>query len=135
MARKFSYDSREFQDLDPTLTPEQIKQQFVPFFPELATADTREVKMENGDTVFVFERKTGTKGHDRDGAMDGHSTMEEIPKIRGVFILLPRCPWCKSDENTNLIVETGLHVKFRCDKCGRVFEHEIKVVPVRHASL
>lgn len=62
--RKFAYDGREFADPDPTLTTEEIKQQMASFFPELATADTKEHKpAKDGDPIiFEFIRKTGTKG-------------------------------------------------------------------------
>ncbi|MDD5060741.1 MAG: PRTRC system protein C [Candidatus Marinimicrobia bacterium] len=61
MVRKFAYDNREFPDPDPALTPEQVKQNMAPFFPELATAEIREHKI-GEDTVYEFIRKTGTKG-------------------------------------------------------------------------
>ena len=61
--RKFSYDGREFPDPNPALTPEQVREQFIPFFPELQTAEIKEHK--DGDTIiYEMIRKTGTKGND-----------------------------------------------------------------------
>jgi PRTRC genetic system protein C len=62
--RIFSYDGRDHGDPDPTQTPEQMKQLFTTFFPELANATIREVKKEGepDTTIYVFERLTGTKG-------------------------------------------------------------------------
>ncbi len=61
MPRKFVYDGREFDDPDPTKTPEEVKTLMVDFFPELATAEVRETRKDQ-DTFYEFVRKTGTKG-------------------------------------------------------------------------
>ena len=61
MARKFIVDGREFPDPDPNKTPEEVKRIMTDFFPELATADTREHK-QGEDATYEFVRRTGTKG-------------------------------------------------------------------------
>jgi PRTRC genetic system protein C len=81
--RVFAYDGREFPDPDPTLTTEQVKQMFASFFPEVATADIKEIKDEKRPevTIFEFVRKTGTKGD------AGPWTMPEwMEKYRGVLL-------------------------------------------------
>lgn len=61
--RIFSYDGRAFDDPDPTLTVEEVKQAMQSFFPELLTATVTEHKKEDEDTIlYEFQRKTGTKG-------------------------------------------------------------------------
>ncbi len=82
MIRQFSYDNRVFPDPDPTKTVEEVKQLMANFFPELATATTRDCKDDKNPEIIthVFERRTGTKStKDKDGAMDGHATMNEEP--------------------------------------------------------
>lgn len=63
--RVFVYDGREHADPDPNLSKEQVKTYFADFFPEVATAETREVKR-GEDTVYTFERRVGTKGSPSD---------------------------------------------------------------------
>jgi len=61
MARIFVYDGREHPDPDPSLTPEQVRETFVPFFPELATAEV--ITSQRGeDTIHDLRRRVGTKG-------------------------------------------------------------------------
>jgi len=63
-SRIFAYDGRQFPDPDPALTTEEVRQSLVNFFPELATAETKEHKpaKEGDPTLYEFQRKTGTKG-------------------------------------------------------------------------
>ncbi|MGD9889892.1 MAG: PRTRC system protein C [Dehalococcoidia bacterium] len=61
MVRHFIYDGREFPDPDPRLPVEAVRRQLAEFFPELTNADTREEQRE-GDTVYTFTRRIGTKG-------------------------------------------------------------------------
>jgi PRTRC genetic system protein C len=61
MARIFIVDQREFPDPDPALTVEQVREMMAAFFPELANA-THTERPRNGDTVFEFQRRVGTKG-------------------------------------------------------------------------
>ncbi len=60
--RIFVYDGRSFDDPDPSLTPEEVKQQFSSFFPELSTAEIRTVKKDEETTAYELVRRTGTKG-------------------------------------------------------------------------
>ncbi len=67
--RIFVYDGREFQDPDPKMTPDEIRQYYVTFFPELANAEilapvNRPVKApeEGVEAVIEFKRRVGTKG-------------------------------------------------------------------------
>lgn len=62
--RIFAYDGKSWPDPDPTLTTEQVKQNFAGFFPELSTAEIREHKDEKDPETTIYElvRKTGTKG-------------------------------------------------------------------------
>jgi PRTRC genetic system protein C len=64
MARVFVYDSREFPDPDPKLSVEDVRRQFLDFFPELANAETRE-ETRGGDAVYTFSKRIGTKGQRR----------------------------------------------------------------------
>jgi len=61
MARVFVYDNREFPDPDPNLSVEQVRETMASFFPELATATVQE-RQRDQDTVYEFQRRTGTKG-------------------------------------------------------------------------
>ncbi len=40
MARIFVYDGREFPDPDPSLTPDQVRQNYTGLLPKLANPDT-----------------------------------------------------------------------------------------------
>ncbi len=80
--RAFVYDGREFPDPDPTASVEEVKKRLADFFPELSTATVKEIKDEKDPerTIYAFQRVTGTKStKDKDGAMDGHATMNEEP--------------------------------------------------------
>lgn len=59
--RVFVYDGREFPDLDPTMSVEEVKQSMTSFFPELANAETNESKR-GDDDIFEFRKRVGTKG-------------------------------------------------------------------------
>jgi len=61
MARIFVYDGREFPDLDPALTPDEVRQKMTDFFPELANAEVKEQKR-GDDTLYELKRRVGTKG-------------------------------------------------------------------------
>lgn len=61
MARKFSYDGRDFPDPDPSLSTDKVRQQMAEFYPELHNADTTEAK-DGENTVFTFKKRVGTKG-------------------------------------------------------------------------
>ena len=61
MARKFVYEGKEYPDQDPTMTPDQVRQSLVDFFPELANAETKTSKR-GEDEIFTFAKRVGTKG-------------------------------------------------------------------------
>jgi len=59
--RVFVYDGREFPDPDPNMSPEEVRQSMVNFFPELANAEILTSKRDEDD-VFEFRKRVGTKG-------------------------------------------------------------------------
>ena len=61
MSREFVYDGRSFPDPDPNMTPEEVRQSMSTFFPELANAETKEIKR-GDDDIFEFKKRVGTKG-------------------------------------------------------------------------
>ena len=61
MARVFVYDDREFPDLDPEMTVEQVKQTLSDFYGEIANASLKETAR-GEDTIIEFQRRVGTKG-------------------------------------------------------------------------
>ena len=61
MARVFVYDDREFPDLDPNMSPDEVRQSMTNFFPELANAEIKESKR-GDDDIFEFKKRVGTKG-------------------------------------------------------------------------
>lgn len=60
--RIFVYDGREFQDPDPKMTPDEIRQYYVAFFTELANAEILPPVARTGKSVIEFKRRVGTKG-------------------------------------------------------------------------
>ena len=66
--RVFVYDNREFPDIDPNLTVDEVRQHMSTYFPELANAETKESKRPSTtvegetDTVFEFKKRVGVKG-------------------------------------------------------------------------
>ena len=61
MARIFEYDGRPYPDPDPSMTPEEVRQSWTDFFPELANAEVKKSKRED-DEIYTFSRRVGTKG-------------------------------------------------------------------------
>jgi len=61
MARKFIIDGREFPDIDPKLTTEEVRQHYANFFSELSNASTSESRS-GDDIIYTFQKRTGTKG-------------------------------------------------------------------------
>lgn len=62
MVRKFVYDGRVFDDPDPDLSVDQVREQMANFFSELTTAETLPVRTEGDDQIYEFKRKVRTKG-------------------------------------------------------------------------
>ena len=61
MARIFVYDGREFEDPDPEMTVEQVKENLTNFYGDLANAMVSETKR-GDDTIHTFNKRVGTKG-------------------------------------------------------------------------
>ncbi|HUV52827.1 MAG TPA: PRTRC system protein C [Dehalococcoidia bacterium] len=61
MARIFVYDTREFPDPDPTMSPDEVRQSMTNFFPELANAEIKQGKR-GEDDIVEFKKRVGTKG-------------------------------------------------------------------------
>lgn len=61
MARIFVYDGREFPDPDPNMSPDDVRAHMADLLPELANAEIKE-STHDGDTIFEFKRRVGTKG-------------------------------------------------------------------------
>jgi PRTRC genetic system protein C len=60
--RIFVYEGREFPDPNPAWTPEEVRQNMVSFYVELANAETEKTKNEDGDEVYTFKSRVGRKG-------------------------------------------------------------------------
>lgn len=61
MPRIFVYDGREFDDPNPNLSVDEVRQHMASYFPELSNAETKQSKREEDDIV-EFKRRVGTKG-------------------------------------------------------------------------
>ena len=61
MVRKFVYEDRVFDDIDPSMSVEEVKKSLSDFFGELANAEVSEEK-DGDDTIYRFTKKVGTKG-------------------------------------------------------------------------
>lgn len=61
MARIFVYDGREFEDPDPEMTVDQVKENLTNFYGDLANATVSETKR-GDDTIHTFNKRVGTKG-------------------------------------------------------------------------
>ena len=62
MARIFVYDGREFEDPDPEMTVDQVKESLANFYGELTNA-THTESARGDDTVYTFNKRVGTKGN------------------------------------------------------------------------
>ena len=61
MARIFVYDGREHPDLDPSKTPDEVRELMANFYPELANAEIKPAQR-GEDTIYELVRRVGTKG-------------------------------------------------------------------------
>lgn len=59
--RVFVYDGREFPDLDPNMSVDEVRQSMSHFYPELANAESKQSKR-GEDDIIEFKRRVGTKG-------------------------------------------------------------------------
>ena len=59
--RIFIYEGKEYPDPDPTLKPDEVRQKWTEFFPELANSSVEE-KKRGKDTIYTFRKRVGTKG-------------------------------------------------------------------------
>jgi len=60
--RIFKYKEHTFTDIDPALTPEQVRRALVAHFPGLATATTEEKVRPDGVVEITFVEQVGQKG-------------------------------------------------------------------------
>jgi len=95
MKRVFVYDGREIQDPDPKMTPDEVRQYYVQYYPELSNAEIKESKRkvpeatvngvvipEHQDDIYEFKKRVGTKG---DGAINvGRLEAEATYEVRPV---------------------------------------------------
>ena len=61
MSRRFVYDDREFEDPDPDLEVDQVRDMMSATFSELVNA-THETVKRGDDDIITFKRTVGTKG-------------------------------------------------------------------------
>lgn len=84
MARKFVYDNREFADIEPGMSVEEVQQRLADFYPDLTNATFKKTKR-GKDTVYTFNKRVGTKGASLDAPMDRDTLaglIERVPETR-----------------------------------------------------
>jgi PRTRC genetic system protein C len=62
MSRRFYYLGLELPDLDPRLTPEQVRDSYSHLYPEISTATIEGPEVIDGALKFTLTRALGTKG-------------------------------------------------------------------------
>ncbi len=62
MVRKFVYDGKAYDDPNPELSVDQVREHMANFYTELTTAETLPIRTEGDDQIYEFKRKVGTKG-------------------------------------------------------------------------
>ncbi len=72
--RVFIYEGKELPDIDPSMTPDEIRQHYGNFFPELYNADIKET-VDKENTLFTFNRRIGTKS---DGVTIDNPTLIKV---------------------------------------------------------
>lgn len=60
--RVFVYDGREHADPDPAMSPEQVRQHYANFFPELANGAHSGPVKRGDEEVWTLQKRVGTKG-------------------------------------------------------------------------
>ncbi len=59
--RIFLYEDREYDDPDPNMTIDEVRQYYAQYMPELSNATTSS-KKEGDNDVIEFKKRVGTKG-------------------------------------------------------------------------
>ena len=59
--RIFRIEGKDYPDPDPSKTPDEVRQAWVEFFPELSNSEIKETK-KGANTIYEFKRRVGTKG-------------------------------------------------------------------------
>ena len=62
LTRRFYYLGLELPDLDPRLTPEQVRDSYGGLYPEITTATIEGPEVVDGMLKFTLSRALGTKG-------------------------------------------------------------------------
>ena len=62
LSRSFTYNGVKLPDLDPRMTPEDVKAAYSHQYPELATAAITGPESSGEQLVYSFVRAIGTKG-------------------------------------------------------------------------
>jgi PRTRC genetic system protein C len=62
LERSFTYNGLRLPDPDPSLTVEQVRDMYVPTYPELATAAVEGPSPVDGRMEYTFTRAVGAKG-------------------------------------------------------------------------
>ncbi len=61
MSRIFIYEGKHYEDPDPNMSIDEVRQSLSNFFPELSNAESKTAK--EGDTEKItFSKRVGTKG-------------------------------------------------------------------------
>ncbi|MGM9779253.1 MAG: PRTRC system protein C [Prevotella sp.] len=62
MKRVFKFGSRELEDPNKNMTPDEVMQFYSATYPELTTSNVHGPKMEVDKAVYEFKTTVGTKG-------------------------------------------------------------------------
>ena len=60
--RVFKIGQTRVEDPDPSMTSEQVQEHLSTQYPELTSGSFTGPDLKNGEHVFTFQRKVGTKG-------------------------------------------------------------------------
>jgi len=61
MPRTFYYESKPYEDPDPSMSVDEVRQSMANFFPELSNAES-EIKKDGDNEKITFKKSVGTKG-------------------------------------------------------------------------
>ena len=62
MKRVFKFGSRELEDPNKNMSPDEVMQFYSATYPELTTSNVHGPKMEGDKAVYEFKTTVGTKG-------------------------------------------------------------------------